>query len=165
MSLRLIRKTIPLVGIFGNVRFMQVFWTFGPCVEGFKHCRPIIQIDGTHLYGKYKGKLLIATSIDANGHIFPLAFVIVEEESQDSRSWFLIALRRHCTQGEGICLISDHHARINAAIRNPSIGWSVPHAQHRYCLRHMVSNFNDKFRNKILKDMAYRSGATSNTEL
>ena len=59
------------------------FWTFRPCVEGFKHCRPIIQIDGTRIYGKYKGKLLIATSIDANGHIFPLAFAIVEEESQD----------------------------------------------------------------------------------
>ena len=28
-------KIIPLVGISGNVHFMQVFWTFGPCVEGF----------------------------------------------------------------------------------------------------------------------------------
>ena len=109
--------------------------TFGPCVEGFKHCRPIIQIDGTHLYGRYKGKLLIATSIDANGHIFPLAFAIVEEESHDSWSRFLTALRHHCTQREGICLILDRHARINAAVRNPSIGWSVPYAQHRYCLR------------------------------
>ena len=53
---------------------MHVFWVFGACVEGFKHCRPIIQIDGTFLYEKYIGKLLIATSIDANGHIFPLAF-------------------------------------------------------------------------------------------
>ena len=72
---------------------MRVFWTFGPSVEEFKHCRPIIQIDGTFLYGKYMGKLLIATSIDTNGHIFPLAFVIVKVESQDSWSWFLIALR------------------------------------------------------------------------
>ena len=79
-------KTIPLVGISGNVRFMRVFWTFGPCVEGFKHCKPIIQIDGTYLYGKYKEKLLIATSIDTNGHIFPFAFAIVEEESKDSWS-------------------------------------------------------------------------------
>ena len=82
-----------------------LFLTFGPCVKGFKLCRPIIQIDRTHLYGKYKGKLLIATSIDTNGHIFPLAFSIVEEKSQDSWSWFLTALRHHCTQREGICLI------------------------------------------------------------
>ena len=97
------------------------FWTFGPCVEGFKHCRPIIQIDRTHLYGKYKGKLLIATSIDANGHIFPFAFAIVEEESQDSWYWFLIALRHHCTQREWICLISYRHVGINVAVRNLSI--------------------------------------------
>ena len=105
----------------GTYVLCRFFWTFGPCVEGFKHCRPIIQIDGTFLYGKYKGKLLIATSIDTNCHIFPLAFAIVEEESHNSWSWFLIALRRHVTQREGICLITYHHAGINAAIRNPSV--------------------------------------------
>ena len=67
-------------------------WTFGPCVEWFKNCKPLIQIDSTFLYEKYKGNLLIATSIEANGHIFPLVFAIVEKESQDSWSWFLIAL-------------------------------------------------------------------------
>ena len=143
---------------------MLVFWTLEPSVEGFKHCRPIIQIDGIHLYGKSKGKLLIATSIDANGHIFPFAFTIVDEESQDSWSWYLIALRHRCTPREGICLISYRHAELNAVVRNPSVGWSVPHGQHRYCLRHVVSNFNDKFRNKILKDMTYMVGVQHKTQ-
>ena len=31
------------------------------------------------------------------------------------------------------------------------------------CLRHVMSNFNDKFRNKILKDMAYRAGVQHQT--
>ena len=70
-----------------------VFWAFGSCVEGFTHCKPVIQIDSTFLYGKYIGKLLIAISIDANGHIFPLAFAIVEKESSNSWSWFLYTLR------------------------------------------------------------------------
>ena len=121
-------KTIPLVGITRNIRFMWVFWTLGSCVVGFKNCRPIIQIDGIHLYGKYKGKLLIAISIDRNDHIFPFAFAIVEQESQDSWSWFLIALRRHCTQREGKCLISNRHAGINVVVRNPYVRWSVPYA-------------------------------------
>ncbi|KAL6327248.1 hypothetical protein AAG906_016675 [Vitis piasezkii] len=67
-------------------------------------------------------KLLIATSIDADGHIFPLAFAIVEEESSDSWSWFLHTLRSQVTQREGICLISNCHAGIQAAIRDPSNG-------------------------------------------
>ena len=44
--------------------FNSVFWVFGPCIRGFRHCRPVISIDATHLYGKYKGKLLIAMATD-----------------------------------------------------------------------------------------------------
>ena len=64
---------MPSKTIFGHV-----FWAFGPAIEGFKYCGPLIQIDGTHFYGKYKGKLLTALSIDSNGHIFPLSFAIGE---------------------------------------------------------------------------------------
>ena len=33
--------------------FQRVFWSFKPSSEGFEHCRPVMSIDGTHLYGKY----------------------------------------------------------------------------------------------------------------
>ena len=98
LGTKIVWKIIPLGGIYGNVRFIHVFWTFRPSIEGFKHCRPIIQIEGTFLYGKYMRKLLIVSLIYANGRIFPLVFAIVEEESHDSWSWFLIALRRLVTQ-------------------------------------------------------------------
>ncbi|KAH9617152.1 hypothetical protein KSS87_005749 [Heliosperma pusillum] len=51
--------------------FKRVFWAFKPCIEGFEHCRPVLTIDGTHLYGKFKGTILTAMSIDANNQIFP----------------------------------------------------------------------------------------------
>ena len=44
------------------------------------------------MYGKYKGKMLTVLSIDANGHIFPLAFAIVEGKNAPSWLWFLHAL-------------------------------------------------------------------------
>ena len=84
-------------------------------MEGFKHCKPIIQIDGTSLYGKYTGKLLIATSIDANRHLFPLVFSLFEEETTYSWSWFFFAMRSHVTQRDGICLIYDRHEGIDPA--------------------------------------------------
>ena len=40
--------------------FQRVFWSFNPSIEGLEHCPPILSIDGAHLYGKYKGVLLIA---------------------------------------------------------------------------------------------------------
>ena len=61
--------------------FHSVFWSFMPSIEGFKSCRPVITIDGTHMRGKYKEKLLIACGVDAVGHIFPLAFCMSDEES------------------------------------------------------------------------------------
>uniref|UniRef100_A0A2N9H0X3 Transposase MuDR plant domain-containing protein n=1 Tax=Fagus sylvatica TaxID=28930 RepID=A0A2N9H0X3_FAGSY len=79
-------------------RFQRVFWAFGPCIAGFVHCRPVISIDGTHLYGKYQGKLLIAMAQDANNEIYPLAFAIVENESESTWKWFLSLIRLHVTQ-------------------------------------------------------------------
>ncbi|XP_071939459.1 uncharacterized protein [Coffea arabica] len=36
--------------------FKYVFWAFGPAIEAFHMCRPVICVDGTHLCGEYKGK-------------------------------------------------------------------------------------------------------------
>ncbi|KAL0336159.1 UNVERIFIED_CONTAM: hypothetical protein Sradi_4827800 [Sesamum radiatum] len=43
-----------------------VFWAFKPCIDGFQFCRNVISVDGTHLYTKYKYKLLIAAAMDGN---------------------------------------------------------------------------------------------------
>ena len=65
--------------------FNSAFWAFGPCIRRFRHCRPMISIDATHLYGKYKGKLLIAMATDGNNEVYPLTFAIVESES--TKTW------------------------------------------------------------------------------
>ena len=69
-----------------------VFWSFGPCILGFKYCKPVISIDGTHLYGKYQEKLLVAMATDANNKVFPLAFAVMDYESGSSWRWFLQCL-------------------------------------------------------------------------
>ena len=61
-----------------------MFWSFKPSIEGFEHCRPVMNIDGTHLYRKYKGKLLIAMGCDGNNQLFLLAFAITKGENLDS---------------------------------------------------------------------------------
>ena len=81
----------------GNCTFKSVFWAFCPCIVGFKKCRPVISIDATHLYGKYKGKLMIAMETDANNKIYPLAFTVVESESTETCGWFLACIRRYVT--------------------------------------------------------------------
>ncbi|XP_025607294.1 uncharacterized protein [Arachis hypogaea] len=48
------------------------------------HYKPLVQVDGTHLYRKYKGALLFAVTQDGNQNIVPIAFAIVEGETADT---------------------------------------------------------------------------------
>ena len=139
-------------------KFQRVFWTFKQCGDAFKHCKPIIQVDGTHLYGRYKGTLLIATTQDGNGNVLPLAFAIVEGKILLAWSWFLSHLRVHVTDKQRICLISDRHRSIKSAVDNAVIGWSQPNAYHVYCIRHIASNFNHRFKNTKQKQMLVKLG-------
>ena len=64
--------------------FQLVFWSFKSSIEGFEHCRLVLSINGTHLYGKYKCTLLIAMGCEGNNQLFPLAFAIIEGNNIDS---------------------------------------------------------------------------------
>ena len=61
--------------------FQRVFWAFHPSIKGFKHCHHVLTIDGTHLYGKYKGTVMIAMGCDGNNQLFPHAFALTEGEN------------------------------------------------------------------------------------
>ena len=105
--------------ILGTIIFKYVFWAFAPSIAGFAHYRPVISIDRTHLYGKYKGKLLIAMATDANNEIFPLAFAVVDDETGASWGWFLSCLWTaiwDVVPDSGICIISDRHRGIISSI-------------------------------------------------
>ena len=107
--------------------FQRVFWSFKPSIDEFEHCRPVMSIDGTHLYGKYKGTLLISKGCDRNNQLFLLAFSITEGENNDSWRWFLACIRNRVTQWTGICVISYRHPGIMATMIDhhlPIIGFA-----------------------------------------
>ncbi|KAL9672150.1 hypothetical protein QQ045_028398 [Rhodiola kirilowii] len=132
-----------------TVQVNHIFWSFAECILAFKHCRPIISVDGTHMYGKYNVKLLVAIGLDANNHILPLAFALVESENNSSWKWFMSCIREGVTQREGLCVVSDRHPGILAAMREPE--WEEPKAFHRVCVRHLQGNFMTKVKDEVLK--------------
>ncbi|XP_061358410.1 uncharacterized protein LOC133302619 [Gastrolobium bilobum] len=109
--------------------FKRVFWTFKQCYDAFNYCKPMLQIDGTHLYGKYRGTLMIATAVDGNNYVLPVAFAVVS------------------------CIL--------AAVNNVDLGWQPPRGYHVFCLRHLASNFNHKFKNIMLKKELKKLGYTT----
>ncbi|XP_016185451.1 uncharacterized protein LOC107627101 [Arachis ipaensis] len=126
--------------------FDKVFWSFPSCVEAFKHCKPFVSIDGTHLYGMYGGVLLIAVAQDGNSNILPIAFAIVESESTESWLFFLTNPRRHVTLQDGLLVISDRSQAIKVVLSAEDSGWTPPRAYHAYCIGHMAANFMTRFK-------------------
>ncbi|KAL0355548.1 UNVERIFIED_CONTAM: hypothetical protein Sradi_4001700 [Sesamum radiatum] len=149
--------------ILGTKMLNYVFWAFRPCIEGFRYCRNLISIDGTHLYTKYKHKLLVVVTLDANQQILPIAFALVDEESLASWRWFLEMLVKHLMldDDDRICLISNRHSGLINAI-NFVPAFTFPRGVHHFCLRYICSNFNTKYKNIQLKDLCWRAGAEQN---
>ncbi|KAK8697347.1 hypothetical protein V6N13_113499 [Hibiscus sabdariffa] len=56
-------------------------------------CRPIICLDGCHLKGHYGGHLLAAVGMDADNCLYPIAFAIMEAETESSWCWFMKILK------------------------------------------------------------------------
>ncbi|GFZ19793.1 hypothetical protein Acr_28g0004980 [Actinidia rufa] len=155
-----ILETLDL-GMMGVRALDRIFWAFRPCIEGFKHCSPVIGIDGTFLYGRYTGVMLIAMAKTITNNIFPLAFALVESENYRDWSWFIHNVRHLIVPGmEGVTLISDRHAAIISAVKHE---WEIarlgqPIGIHRYCLRHFRSNYQKNFGNVKVKDLIWKAG-------
>ncbi|XP_057745725.1 uncharacterized protein LOC130963636 [Arachis stenosperma] len=141
----------------------RVFWSFYPCIRAFRHCKPVVQVDGTHLYGKYKGCLLVAVSQDGNNNIVPIAFAIVEGETSDAWHFFLSNLRQHVVTRDGVGLISDRHDSIRSAVERSNGAWSPPRAFHMFCIRHIESNFLRKFKAPYLQKLIVNIGYSRTT--
>ena len=124
----------------------------------------MLTIDGTHLYGKYKGTVMIAMGCDGNNQLFPLTFALTEGENVDSWRWFLACIRNRVTQRRGLCVISDRHLGIMAAFADVYLGWSEPNAYHRICVRHLASNFMTHFKDKCLKQLLCRAALETKVE-
>ncbi|BBH09094.1 EF-TU receptor, partial [Prunus dulcis] len=73
----------------GINRFRRFFVSFGGCIAGFQYCIPLLFIDATFLKSKYKGQLLCASGKNGNQGFYPLAFGVVDSETEENWTWFL----------------------------------------------------------------------------
>jgi len=135
-----------------------VFWAFNPCIEGFKYCKPLVQVDETFLTGKYRGTLLTTIRQDGSRNNFPLTFAIVESETKEVWIWFLHYLKRYVTLQPNLCIILDSETGLLAALQSEPVGWNGPNVSSVYCIHHITSNFNKQFKNVDLKKQVINMG-------
>ena len=69
--------------------FWRMFICFDACKKGFiAGCRKVIGVDGCFFKGACNGELICAIGRDANNQIYPVAWAVVEKETENSWSWF-----------------------------------------------------------------------------
>ena len=85
---------ITTIEIDENNRFLYSFFSLGALLQGFRsYIRPVVTVDATHLKGKYKWVIFVATCKDGEEMIYPIAFGFGDGESDRSWIWFLRKLR------------------------------------------------------------------------
>ncbi|XP_058742070.1 uncharacterized protein LOC131614514 [Vicia villosa] len=144
-------ETLPAYAQNGTLISGTGIFRFQPCIRGFAFCKPIIQIDGTWLYGKCNGTLLMAVGQDGNINVFPIAFVLIEGETGGGWSFFLKNLRTHMSSQPGLCFISNKHTSIVSAYNNPASSWHDPPSTHVFYIRHIVQKFTREIKEKALR--------------
>ncbi|XP_022897489.1 uncharacterized protein LOC111411164 [Olea europaea var. sylvestris] len=112
----------------------------GASIRGWRHCRPVVVVDGTYLNGHYGGTLFTACTQDANNSIFILTFGIEDTENDRSWTWFLGNLKKAHGDREGLCFVSDRHNNIKNAIGNV-----YPGACHGICSYHLLQNLKSRY--------------------
>ncbi|XP_022846198.1 uncharacterized protein LOC111368922 [Olea europaea var. sylvestris] len=152
--------TVTYIEVDSRTRFHYFFLAFGASIRGYIHyLRPVICVDGTHLKGPYKGILLLATGQDANKHIYPLLWGIVDAETNRSWMWFMSNLKELIGDSAELVFVSDRKNSISN-----SIAHVFPLSQHGYCIWHLKKNLIQRYNNASAIFLFKRAARTSRVE-
>ncbi|CAO2143657.1 unnamed protein product [Urochloa humidicola] len=145
-----------------NGCFSTLYLSLDACKRGFLNgCRPLICLDGCHIKTKFGGILLTAIGNDPNDCIFPIAMAVVEVESLASWKWFLEALK------EDLGIVNTYPWTIMTDKQKgliPAVQQVFPDSEHRFCVRHLYSNFQGHFKGENLKDQLWACARSSTVE-
>ena len=67
-----------------NGNFLYYFVALESSIKGFmQYIQPVINVDGTHLKGLYRGSMFMATCLDANNQLYQLAVGVMDSKNND----------------------------------------------------------------------------------
>ncbi|CAH9058283.1 unnamed protein product [Cuscuta europaea] len=126
--------------------FLYAFMAINASIQGWKFCRPVMVVDGTFLTGRYGGTLLTASTQDACGKIFPLAFCVVDSENNESWRWFFLNIKEAFGYRNEMVIVSDRHESIAKGVIEV-----YPECEHGVCIYHLFNNLKTRFKRKTKK--------------
>ncbi|KAK4363790.1 hypothetical protein RND71_019031 [Anisodus tanguticus] len=132
--------SVAIVSTKEDSSFHRLFISFHASISGFQQgCRPLLFLDSTLLYAKYQGTLLAAVGVDGNDGVFPLAFAVVDEETNDNWHWFLSELKSAVPMSCPITFVCDFQRGIRESLHDIF----QEECHHGYCLRYLAEKLNN----------------------
>lgn len=142
-----------------NNLFRRVFVCPAESQLSFIQCRKFLAVDGTFLKAHFQQTLLLAVTVDANGHYLLLAWAIVESENTESWTYFFHHLRCAIPQVLDASIISDREKGLHHGMN--VLG---THVTRLHCLEHLRQNFTRRYTQKN-EDLFWRiANATTENE-
>ncbi|KAK8520252.1 hypothetical protein V6N13_031286 [Hibiscus sabdariffa] len=147
--------------------FHRLFISFHASLRGFvQGCRPLFFLDSIPLKSKYQGMLLTATAADGDDGIFPVAFAVVDAETNDNWHWFLLQLKSAVSTSCPLTFIADRQKGLRE-----SISEIFKDSCHGYCLRYLteelVRDLKGQFShevNRIITEDLYHAASAPKPE-
>ncbi|CAN6273446.1 unnamed protein product [Urochloa humidicola] len=134
--------------------FQRMYICLDALRKGFlAGCRRVVGLECCFYKGASNGELLCAIGRDANNQMYPIAWAVVEKETNDSWGWFCDLLFKDLGVGDGTdwVFISDQKKGILTAVSK----WA-PQAEHRNCARHIYSKWKQQFSDKEWQKLFWR---------
>ena len=129
-------------------------------MDGFnKGCRPLLGFDGCFLKGYTKGMLLAAIGIDSNNSLFHVAYAVVEKENTQTWTWFMLLLKEDLgvQNTHGFTMVTGRQKGLEKALSE-----IFPGSEHRFCVRHLHSNFKKDHPGLQLKQLLWAYARATN---
>ncbi|KAL0737888.1 hypothetical protein Bca4012_014098 [Brassica carinata] len=120
--------------------FHRLFISFYASICGFRQgSRPLLFLDSIVLNSKYQGVMLVATSPDAEDGVFPVAFAVVDTDTEENWVWFLENLKLALADSRRVTFVADFQNGLKSAL---PLVFGNEHHHHAYCLRHLAEKLN-----------------------
>ncbi|KAJ6827356.1 uncharacterized protein M6B38_368445 [Iris pallida] len=118
----------------------RLFVSFHASLHGFEHgCRPLLFLDDISLKAVKHWKLLAANGVDGENDIFPVAFAVVEVETDENWRWFVGQLKSALPASRTITFVSKRRNGLEEIVTE-----LFEDCRYGYCVDNLVEDFKEE---------------------
>ncbi|EOA15446.1 hypothetical protein CARUB_v10004088mg [Capsella rubella] len=129
-------------------RFQRLFLSFQSCTHGFQTgCRPLLFLDAIPFKSRYHEILLIASALDGDDGVLPVALALVDVETDETWRWFLEQLKIAVPSLRALTFVSDREKGLESSVLE-----IFENAQHGYSIHYLMEDFMRSLRGPFLGD-------------